>query len=161
MDPMRYLLDLIYLILILITGKWRWLRARPETRAFGLPQNGACVWFHGVSVGEIHLLRAVVARFRERHPGVVCIISSTTATGLDEARKSFPDLPIIRWPLDFSGVVERALRELRPDLVVLAEGELWPNFLMAARRQGIPVVAINVRLSPRSFPRYRQFRFAT
>src|SRR5206468_5001757 len=108
------------------------------------------VWFHGVSVGEIHLLRTVVAAFRRRCPGRVCAISTTTDTGHDEARRCFPDLPVFYFPFDFSWAVRRTLAEVRPALVVLAEGELWPNFLLAAREQGVPVAVVNGRMSPRS-----------
>src|SRR5262249_1767114 len=113
------------------------------------------VWFHGVSVGEIHLLRQVVAAFRRRHPDWQCVISTTTDTGLQEARKYFPDLCVFYWPFDFSWAVRRALREVRPSLVVLAEGELWPNFLLAAKRQAVPIAVINGRMSPRSANHYR------
>jgi 3-deoxy-D-manno-octulosonic-acid transferase len=117
------------------------------------------VWFHGVSVGEIHLLRQVVARFRQRRPDCGCVISTTTDTGYDEARKCFADLPVILWPLDFSWAVQRALAYVRPALVVLAEGELWPNFLRAAKRHAIPVAVVNGRMSPRSCGRFRKIRF--
>jgi 3-deoxy-D-manno-octulosonic-acid transferase len=40
--------------------------------------------------------------------------------------------------------------------VVLLELEVWPNFLVAAREAGIPVLVANGRLSARSFPRYRR-----
>ena len=46
-------------------------------------------------------------------------------------------------------------------MIVLAESELWPNFLMAARRRGIPVAVINARMSPRSFARWRRLGFLT
>jgi 3-deoxy-D-manno-octulosonic-acid transferase len=114
------------------------------------------VWFHGVSVGEVHLLRQLVAAFRQRHPGRDCVISTTTDTGFDEARKSFPDLPVFLFPLDFSWSVRRALDRVRPALVVLAESELWPNFLLAARARGVPVAVVNGRMSPRSFRRWQQ-----
>jgi 3-deoxy-D-manno-octulosonic-acid transferase len=116
------------------------------------------VWFHGVSVGEVHLLRQVVAAFRRRHPERPCVISTTTDTGLDEARRCFQDLPVIPFPFDFSWAVRRTLRRVRPALVVLAEGEVWPNFLHATRRAGVPVAVINARMSPRSFRRYRRLR---
>jgi 3-deoxy-D-manno-octulosonic-acid transferase len=48
---------------------------------------------------------------------------------------------------------------VRPDLVVLAEGELWPNFLRACSRYGVPVAVVNGRLSPRSLRRYRALRW--
>jgi 3-deoxy-D-manno-octulosonic-acid transferase len=100
----------------------------------------------------------VVAAFRRRHPDVQCVISTTTDTGFDEAHKHFPDLPVISWPLDFTWAVRRALREVHPSLVVLVEGEIWPNFLLAARRQGVPVAVINGRMSPKSFARARWLR---
>jgi 3-deoxy-D-manno-octulosonic-acid transferase len=113
-------------------------------------------WFHGVSVGEIHLLRQVVAGFRERHPTWECVVSSTTDTGLDEARRCFPDLPVIVWPFDFSWAVGRALSAVRPRLLVLAEGELWPNMLRVAKRRGVTVAVVNGRFSPRSARRYHR-----
>jgi 3-deoxy-D-manno-octulosonic-acid transferase len=54
--------------------------------------------------------------------------------------------------------VRRTLRRICPRLIVLAEAELWPNFLMAARRQDVPVAVINGRMSPRSLRRYRRLR---
>jgi 3-deoxy-D-manno-octulosonic-acid transferase len=65
----------------------------------------------------------------------------------------------VYFPLDFGWIVRRAIRRLRPRLVLLAETELWPNFLTACAGRGIPVVVINGRLSPRSFPRYRVVRW--
>jgi 3-deoxy-D-manno-octulosonic-acid transferase len=166
---MTYLLDAIYLFLLialspwliykaLTTGKYR--RGLADKLLGRAPQGDdsrPCVWFHGVSVGEIHLLRQVVAGFRRRHPDWQCVISTTTDTGFEEAGKHFPDLKVFYWPLDFSWAVRRALTAVHPRLVVLAEGELWPNFLAAARQLGVRVAIVNGRMSPRSFRRYQWF----
>jgi 3-deoxy-D-manno-octulosonic-acid transferase len=56
-------------------------------------------------------------------------------------------------------VVNRALDRIRPRAVLLTETELWPAFIRACTRRGIPVVAVNGRISPRSYPRYRRVRF--
>jgi 3-deoxy-D-manno-octulosonic-acid transferase len=162
---MTWILDCIYLIVLGLLSPWLIYRAlrtgryRRGLRAklFGLhesPPSGA-VWFHGVSVGEIHLLRQVIAAFRRRYPDLPCVLSTTTETGYDEARKCFPDLFVFFFPFDFSWAVRRSLHTLAPRLIVLAEAELWPNFLMAARRQGVPVAVINGRMSPRSLKRYQ------
>jgi 3-deoxy-D-manno-octulosonic-acid transferase len=135
-------------------GLWRKLAGSALLRQ----RNAPGAWFHGVSVGEIHLLRPVVARFRERHPDWDCVISTTTDTGYDEACKRFPGLPVVYWPLDFSWAVHRSLRRVNPALVVLAEDELWPNFLIAAKARGVAVAVINGRMSPRSFHRYSKLR---
>src|SRR5437588_5225304 len=173
---MPYLLNAVYLLGLMMLSPWllykaittgkyrRGLRAKvfgmhiPVTPSplhpFG---SGATpvAWFHGVSVGEIHLLRQVVVRFRQQHPNWECVISTTTDTGFDEARRHFPDLPVIFWPFDFSWAVYRTMSSVNPAFVVLAEGELWPNFLIAARKRGIRVAVINARLSPRSVRTYR------
>jgi 3-deoxy-D-manno-octulosonic-acid transferase len=47
---------------------------------------------------------------------------------------------------------------VRPTLLSLAELELWPNFIAAAKEHGVRVAVINGRLSDRSFPRYRRIR---
>ena len=55
-------------------------------------------------------------------------------------------------PLDHLGRVEAAPSRVRPAALVLIESELWPLWIAAARRRGTPVV----RVSDRSFPRYRK-----
>jgi len=163
---MPWLLNALYLVALVVLSPYLLYRAVRTgrylgslgTRLAGSVPDGVpvgAVWFHGVSVGEIHLLRTVVAEFRRRNPGTPVVVSATTDTGLAEARKAFADLPVIVFPLDFSWAVRRALAKLRPAMVVLAECELWPNFLLACRRAGVPVAVINARMSPRSFGRYR------
>jgi 3-deoxy-D-manno-octulosonic-acid transferase len=172
---MRYILDLFYLLVLLLLSPWlvynlltrrkvrRGLRDKFLGRGLSctLSPSSRRVWFHGVSVGEVHLLRQVVAAFRQRHPDWHCVVSTTTDTGHEEARKHFPDLPVFFFPFDFSWAVKRALKSVNPDLVVLAEGDLWPNYLREAKAQGSTVVVINGRLSPRSAGRYRKLRWLT
>jgi 3-deoxy-D-manno-octulosonic-acid transferase len=165
---MRFLLDAFYLAALVVLAPWlvskavttgkyrRGLWRKLSGTAIDREGNSPCAWFHGVSVGEIHLLRQLVGAFRRRHPGWECVVSTTTDTGYDEARKHFPHLPVFFWPLDLSWAVRRALCRVRPSLIVLAEGELWPNVLLAAEEQGVPVAVINARMSPRSFDRYRR-----
>jgi len=163
---MPWLLNLAYLLgLVLLSPYllWRGVRTGRYLGSFwsrflgrvpaGVP-TGA-VWFHGVSVGEVHLLRQVIAAFRQRYPHLPVVVTSTTDTGLSEARKAFADLPVFVFPLDFSWSVRRVLASLQPAMVVLAEGELWPNLLLACRSREVPVAIINARMSPRSFSRYR------
>ncbi len=168
---MPYLLNLLYVFALVILSPWLLAKkARGKFRhgllrkfftwsagATVLPSDGRPVaWFHGVSVGEIHLLGPVVQAFRQRHPDWHCVVSSTTDTGLDEAGKRFADLPVIRWPFDFTWTVRKALATVQPRLLVLAEGEIWPNFAGQAKQQGAALALINGRLSPGSYRRYRR-----
>ena len=116
------------------------------------------IWIHGVSLGEVNAARTLVEELHGQLPDYRVVISSTTDTGIGAARRLFaPDHLVFRWPLDFSLAVRRALRRLRPSLVVLIEGEIWPNFLSACKRRGIPTVVVNGRMSPdKGYPRYRK-----
>lgn len=136
------------------TGKYRadWAQRRgfvPE-----LPASGRRVWVHAVSVGEVNAARGVVNAWRKQDSSVEFVISTTTDTGLARARQLFPDLTIIRYPLDFSRFVARALDRIKPDLIVLIELEVWYQFVTLAAERGIPVAVINGRLSARSVRRF-------
>ena len=167
---MPYLLNAVYLLLLLALTPWLLVTSlRTGTYREGLLRkllglvpvrrgDRPCVWFHAVSVGEVLLLRQVVARFRERYPDWDCVISTTTNTGSEVARTTFPDLSVFYWPLDFTWAVRRALQRIRPSVVVLAELELWPNFIALARRRGCRLAVINGRMSHRSYRGYRRIR---
>ena len=119
---------------------------------------GPCLWVHAVSVGETLAARPVLDRLRDLHPEWQFALSTTTVTGLEVARKNFPDDTVFYYPLDFSWAVARSLDRIRPSLVVLMETELWPNFLTALAQRHIPTALINGRLGPGSFRGYRRLR---
>lgn len=163
------LLDLLYLFALMLMSPWivwrivvtRRYRRDLAARLFGHiefanPQGKLVVWFHAVSVGEVNLLGTLVPAFRKRRPDWLVVVTSTTDTGLVEARKRFADLAVFAWPLDFSWAVRSALDAIQPALIVLTESEMWPNFLRAANRRGIPVTVVNARMSPRSFRRLQR-----
>ncbi|MCS7239534.1 MAG: 3-deoxy-D-manno-octulosonic acid transferase [Thermoguttaceae bacterium] len=113
-----------------------------------------CVWIHAVSVGEVNLLAPLVDRLLAEFPDFDYVLSTTTATGMAVARTKFPELLTFYCPLDFSWATRRALRRIRPSLLILTELEIWPNLIWAAKKAGAGVAIINGRLSERSFRRY-------
>ncbi|MBM4033285.1 MAG: 3-deoxy-D-manno-octulosonic acid transferase [Planctomycetes bacterium] len=120
--------------------------------------EGPCAWLHAVSVGEMNLVRPLIEALAKERPNWEIVLSTTTYTGRDAAAKLYPDRRVVYFPLDFTFAVRRAMRRLRPDLIVLVELEVWPNFLAAAERRGVPVAIVNGRLGERSFGRYRLIR---
>jgi len=112
------------------------------------------IWVHAVSVGETRASIPLLKKLREQFPDAAIVLSSLTFTGratADEIKAA--DLCLFL-PYDLSWIVRRALNLIRPDIVLLVETELWPNFLKALSRQQVPVVLVNGRISDRSFPRY-------
>ena len=116
------------------------------------------VWLHAVSVGEALSARPLLGALRARFPGHRLIVSTTTAAGQAVARARLPEADgFCHFPFDWGFAVRRSLRAVRPQVVILMESELWPNFLRECRRRGIPVVVANGRISDRSFARLRKF----
>ena len=56
------------------------------------------------------------------------------------------------------GPLKRAFEAFHPVMVLVAETEFWPNWLLRTGRNGIPLLLINGRISDRSFPSYQRFR---
>jgi 3-deoxy-D-manno-octulosonic-acid transferase len=166
---MRYLFNLLYAALFVAalpwlvftavrTGKYR---AGWGAKLLGLVpirrSAAPCAWIHAVSLGEVSLIAPLVAEIRHRHPDWEIAISTTTLTGYELARQRYADHLVFYCPLDFSWAVARAMRRIRPRLLVLAELELWPNLIAAARSAGAKVAVINGRLSDKSFRGYGRF----
>lgn len=165
-----YLLNLVYLVLLVVLspyflyaalrkGKYR---AGWSSKLFGLvPRRTgwrSCVWFHAVSVGEVQLLGPVITEIERRRPRLDIVISTTTRTGFEVATKKYAGHTVFYCPLDFTWSTTTAMRRMRPDVLVLAELELWPNLIRTARASGARVAVVNGRLSDRSFRGYRRIR---
>jgi 3-deoxy-D-manno-octulosonic-acid transferase len=117
-------------------------------------------WVHAVSVGEVLAVRRLVEELRRRFPRHRVMMSTTTDTGQTLARKLFGDQNVFYFPMDFAFAIRPYLRALRPQLVILAETEFWPNFLRLVHDSGALVAVVNARLSDRSWPKYQRFRWA-
>lgn len=169
---MPYLLNLLYAALLVVASPWlvyaavrkKKYREGFAEKLLGLvpKREGAepCVWIHAVSVGEVALIASLVKQLRFERPNWRIVVSTTTQTGLETARKKYPELTSFYCPLDFSWAVRTAMRRMRPSLLVLAELELWPNLVRAAGEMQVPVAVVNGRLGERSFRGYRKIRFA-
>jgi len=131
-----------------------WRAGLPE-RCGRRPENPpGAIWVHGASVGEIRAATALMDHLRESGEDVVA--STMTPTGRDLLRRLRPQIPCALAPLDHPWTAEAALRRVRPSALALVETELWPSWIAAARRRGVPVVVVSGRISDRSFPRYRR-----
>ena len=151
-----------WLVQMMRHGKYR---AGLRQRWGGVPANLATqqgkptIWVHAVSVGEVVASSAVIEALQRKFPSHRVVISTTTDTGQKLAAHRFGAENVFHFPLDFAFGIRPYLAALRPELVVVAETEFWPNFLALAKRSGARIAVINCRISDRSLPGYKRFRF--
>ena len=147
-----------WLLKMLRQGKYRaGLRERLGRVPTRIQGPTPTIWIHAVSVGEVLAISALAEEMRTHQPRRV-VVSTTTAAGQELARRKFGEQNVFYFPLDFAFAIRPYLRALRPDLVVLAETEFWPNFLRLVRRSGARIAVVNARISDRSLPRYQRVR---
>ncbi len=121
------------------------------------PVPAGAVVVHGVSMGEVMLMRALVPALEEAGLGP-CLLTTTTETGDAALTRQFPDHHRAPWPFDLPWATARFLQRSRPRALILLELELWPLLLCACFQRRIPVLIVNARISARSFRGYHRFR---
>jgi 3-deoxy-D-manno-octulosonic-acid transferase len=152
-----------FLLKIIFTGKYRQSFVQKlggrQTKMLAHLQDGPRVWIHAVSVGEVTAAAPIVASLKMKRPEVEIIFSTSTETGQEMARKFIKGAAaFIYFPLDIQYIVRKMIKLVNPDVFVLVETELWPNFLQVCKICHIQALMVNGRISPRSYNKYRLTR---
>ena len=152
-----------FLIFTLVTGKYR----KHFIERFGFVpgkslkhfSNKPKIWIHAVSLGEIKVANSIITSLKEMIPACSVLLSTTTEHGRDLAVELLGDeVSVIYSPIDFFPSVKKALRQVRPDVLIFLETELWPSWIIEAQKAGIKVVLLNGRISKRSLKSYIRFK---
>ncbi len=93
------------------------------------------------------------------------LVTSGTKQGIDsliKGRRNLPpsnicDISVAYFPFDAPRLMALAFARFQPTLAVIVETELWPGFLIMAKRNNVPVMLINGRMSEKSFRSYKYF----
>ncbi|MGZ6230652.1 MAG: 3-deoxy-D-manno-octulosonic acid transferase [Syntrophales bacterium] len=153
-----------YAIKMTLTGKYR----KSMGPKFGLikpslfaeMKGSPRIWIHAVSVGEVTAAEPIVASLRTHFPEACIVLSTSTETGQDMARRIVTGATsFIYYPLDIPFVVKKVIPKVKPDVFIMTETELWPNFIRVCKEQGAKVIMVNGRISQRSYQRYALTKF--
>jgi len=157
--------------LLLTLPYWIWQRLRHGKYGKGLAErlgripatlvadSRPAVWVHAVSVGEVLAVSGLITELKRHFPRHRVVVSTTTDSGQKLARERFGEENVFYFPLDFAFAIRPYLRLLGPALIVIAETEFWPAFLQLAHESGVRIAVVNARISDRSWPGYRRFRW--
>ena len=149
-----------FLLIIVFTGKYRTSLVRVlcgrQKQILNNLADGPRIWIHAVSIGEVTAAVPIVASLKLKRPEIRIIFSTSTETGQQMAQQLIKGADaFIYFPLDIPYVVRKIIRLARPDVFVMVETELWPNFLKACKLNKVKTLIVNGRISPRSYKKYR------
>ncbi len=119
------------------------------------------IMIHGVSVGEVVSLEKLIRRIKKEYPNHNLVITTGTKTGQETAIKKMEDIAdlITYFPLDIDYPVKKFLEKINPDVVLIAETEIWPIFAFNCKKRNIPLYIINGRMSDESFKAYKNLKW--
>ncbi|MDR2720935.1 MAG: hypothetical protein LBB15_01435 [Puniceicoccales bacterium] len=117
------------------------------------------VWLQSVSVGEVKAADSLINHFTADARFEV-VLTTTSSTGYALAKELYANkiLSVGLFPWDFWLFSVLAWKRICPDVIILMEGELWPEHLHQAHIRHVPVYLVNARLSDRTFTRYLRFK---
>src|SRR4030067_3234649 len=128
--------------------------------SFGKLSLKSPIWVHAASVGEVFCSVSLLKRMKKEFPHEEIVMTTMTSTGKRAAETYLPEVnTVFLVPMDHPLILPRAMNNLRPRLLLIAETELWPNLLRSCGKRGIPIILFNGRISQKSFRRYHLFRF--
>lgn len=126
------------------------------------------LWIQAASGGESLLTGMVLdslAEFLPKDKKYRILVTSGTRQGIESLQKccinqsadNIFDITIAYFPFDAPYLMQKAFDAFAPKLAIIVETELWPGFLVNAKKKNIPVLLINGRMSEKSFGSYKFF----
>ena len=124
-------------------------------------ENKKVIMFHGVSVGEVNAIEKLVKTAKKTFINAKIVVTTGTNTGQEIAHKKLDDIVdlITYFPFDTPSCVKHFLDNIKPDIVMIAETEIWPNIAIECNKRGIKLCIINGRISDRTYNSYKKLKF--
>ena len=107
------------------------------------------VWIHAASVGEGLQARAVLAAIRDARPDLQLIATRFSASA-ERLAATMPADHVGYLPYDRPDDIRAALDALRPDVLVFAKLDVWPELATAAAARGVRVALVAGSVDPGS-----------
>lgn len=100
------------------------------------------IWVHAASAGEVLLAHMIINRLKSMPYKIFFTVS--THSGLEMAQKKIPeDVLVSLLPLDLFWIMGRLFRKIKPEITILVEADLWPNFVKYAQKHSQNTVLVN------------------
>ena len=156
----------IAFIILIFIAPYVWFKIKSGSvlwlDRFGLGDyQKADIWIHAASVGEVKVISYLVNFLLSKNPELKIHVTVMTKTGYATAKDIFKEKVNISFlPFDAGITASRVVEKINPSVVVIAETEIWFNFLHKLFLKKIPVLLINGRMSSKAFGKYKLIKSA-
>ena len=118
--------------------------------------NGKLIWFHGSSVGEILSIIPLIEKLEKKSSVNKILITSSTLSSSKVLSKFKLKKTVHQFfPIDSNYLTKKFLEYWKPSIAIFIESEIWPNMLLNAKKQSVPLVLLNARITKKSYNKWK------
>ena len=122
--------------------------------------NSKLIWFHCASIGEFKSIIPLIDELNKKYKNLEFLITSVTLSSgklAEETLKKYDNVYHRYFPVDVRFIVKKFLELWKPFAIFLVDSEIWPNLILYAKQNRIPIALINARLSSKSYSKWMLF----
>ncbi len=108
------------------------------------------IWMHASSIGETKLAIKIYEKLQLKHNNSQFIITTTTSSSAKLLNNLKGNVKHLYLPIDFYLSTLRFIKSINPKICIILETEIWPNLINICKKNNIPTVIINARLSKKT-----------
>ena len=153
------ILSPIILIIRLLKKKEDPKRFKEKFCFFSEKKNkGKLIWFHGASVGELQSIVPLIEKLdKNKKINQILITSNTLSSSKIINKFKFKKVIHQFFPIDVNFFSKKFLNYWKPSIVFFIDSEIWPNMLINIKKENIPTILINGRITEKTFKRWLLF----
>ena len=123
-------------------------------------ENSKLIWFHAASIGEFKSILPIIRELNKNNDNYEFLISTITLSSSNLAKeelKSFNNVQHRFFPFDVNFLINKFIFLWKPNIIFLVDSEIWPNLILKANKNKIPLILINARITSKTFKKWMLF----
>jgi 3-deoxy-D-manno-octulosonic-acid transferase len=123
-------------------------------------KHSKLIWFHAASVGELQSIMPIIKELNKKNKNLEFLITTVTLSSSHLANQEFKKLKNVYhrfFPVDVVLIIKRFIYSWKPNAIILVDSEIWPNLILKAEENKIPIGVINARITAKTFKRWMLF----
>ena len=120
--------------------------------------EGNLVWIHAASVGEFKSVVPLINKL-EKNNNIKTILVTTSTLSSSKIFNTFKFKKTIHqfFPVDFFYFSSKFINYWKPKVAIFIDSEIWPSMFKQIKKDSIPLLLMNARITKKSYQRWRFF----
>jgi 3-deoxy-D-manno-octulosonic-acid transferase len=150
-----FLLSPIIFLVRILNSKEDPKRFKEKLCIYSKKNNLKSIWFHAVSVGELMSILPVLKILeKDRKIDQIIVTTTTISSAKIFEKQKFRNIVHKYFPIDTNFLNKKFIKYWKPQAAFFVDSEIWPNMFKNLKKNNIPVILLNGRITKRSFERW-------